>query len=87
MQSIQESWQRFAACKGPYAELFYPPNTTERREEKSNRESDAKSICAECTVKSDCLEYAIEINETYGIWGGLNELERKVFTERRRRGR
>jgi WhiB family redox-sensing transcriptional regulator len=85
MQQYAEQWQRFAACKGPHADLFYPPNTTERREEKANREADAKMICNDCPVKDECLDYAIAINETHGIWGGLNELERKNLTTRRRR--
>ncbi len=85
MQNYAEQWQRMASCKGPHADLFYPPNTTERREEKANREADAKSICNDCPVKVECLDYAIAINETYGIWGGLNELERKNLTTRRLR--
>jgi WhiB family redox-sensing transcriptional regulator len=42
-------------------------------------------ICNDCPVKDECLEYALDINETHGIWGGLNELERKNLTNRRRR--
>src|SRR5690606_27458602 len=43
----------------------------------------AKSICAECEVKQQCLDYAIEMGEKFGIWGGLSELERS--RERRAR--
>jgi WhiB family redox-sensing transcriptional regulator len=34
-------------------------------------------------VRGECLEYAIQIREPHGIWGGLNELERKQLAERR----
>jgi WhiB family redox-sensing transcriptional regulator len=27
-------------------------------------------------VKGPCLEYAMQIREPYGIWGGLTEAER-----------
>jgi hypothetical protein len=28
-------------------------------------------------VIKDCLDYAVEIREPYGIWGGLTETERR----------
>ena len=46
------------------------------------REARAKEICATCTVRGACLEYAIRIREPHGIWGGLNEIERKQLGER-----
>ena len=30
-----------------------------------------------CPVQRECLEYAIAIGEMHGIWGGLNETERR----------
>lgn len=75
----QSNWRRFAACRGPYAELFFPPVATERKEEKVSREADAKSICAECHVVSECLTYAISVSESHGIWGGMNESERRIY--------
>jgi WhiB family redox-sensing transcriptional regulator len=34
-------------------------------------------------VKEPCLEFAIRIREPHGIWGGLNEIERKQVLTRR----
>ena len=34
-------------------------------------------ICRTCPSKKPCLDYAISIREPHGIWGGLNEAERK----------
>lgn len=73
----EESWQHKAACRGPQASVFFPPSHFERKEEKLERERRAKDICAECSVKSACLDYAVDINEQHGIWGGLNEVERR----------
>jgi WhiB family redox-sensing transcriptional regulator len=78
-----DSWQLKAACRGPQATAFFPPSHAERKDEKAARESRAKSICAECHVQRDCLEYAIRIREPHGIWGGLNEMERKALLDRR----
>jgi len=40
----------------------------------------AKLKCSHCTVRRDCLEYALVHHENDGIWGGLNERERKKLT-------
>ncbi len=57
--------------------MFFPPPQFERKDEKSERETRAKAICTSCGVRKDCLEYAVAIREPHGIWGGLNEVERK----------
>jgi WhiB family redox-sensing transcriptional regulator len=41
------------------------------------RELVAKRICASCGVREECLEAALARHESYGIWGGLNEFERR----------
>lgn len=78
-QRIEESWQLKAACRGPQAAVFFPPPQFERKDEKLEREGRAKAICAACSVKAECLEYAVAIREPHGIWGGLNEVERKAL--------
>jgi WhiB family transcriptional regulator, redox-sensing transcriptional regulator len=72
-----EEWQDKAACRGPQATVFFPPSHFERKDEKEVRETRAKAICATCSVRKPCLEFAIRIREPHGIWGGLNEVERK----------
>lgn len=72
-------WQIRAACRGPQSEVFFPPQRTERRDDKRRREARAKAICDDCGVRSHCLEYAVTIKEQHGIWGGLSENERKVL--------
>jgi WhiB family transcriptional regulator, redox-sensing transcriptional regulator len=70
-------WQVRAACRGPQATVFFPPTQFERKDERLLREERAKSICAACPVRSPCLAYALRIREPHGIWGGLNEVERR----------
>lgn len=79
----EEVWQVKAACRGPHAVVFFPPSHAERKDERASRERAAKEICRPCPVRQECLEYAIRIREAHGIWGGLNELERKQIIERR----
>jgi WhiB family redox-sensing transcriptional regulator len=80
---LEELWQTKAACRGPHAEVFFPPTHVERKDEKDEREVRAKAICATCSVRKPCLEYALRIREPHGIWGGLNEAERKQLLARR----
>jgi WhiB family redox-sensing transcriptional regulator len=77
-RTLEETWQLRAACRGPDSSLFFPPSHFERKEEKEFREERAKEICKTCSVKRACLDYALRIREPHGIWGGLNEIERKT---------
>jgi WhiB family redox-sensing transcriptional regulator len=76
-QRSDDAWQLRAACRGPQAGVFFPPPHFERKDDKLERETRAKAICATCSVREPCLEYALSIREPHGIWGGLNENERK----------
>ena len=78
-QTADNSWQMKAACRGPQAAVFFPPPQFERKDEKLAREARAKEICRTCPSKKPCLDYAISIREPHGIWGGLNEAERKAM--------
>ena len=80
---LQIGWQYRAACKGPQSELFFAPNHLERKEDRHERESAAKSICRACPVLAQCREYALLVREPHGIWGGLNEYERRQLLSRR----
>ncbi len=76
-EEVEEVWQAKAACRGPQSATFFPPSHFERKDEKEARETRAKAICASCSVRQCCLDYAVRIREPHGIWGGLNEVERK----------
>jgi len=76
-----ETWRARAACRGPETGLFFPPSNTERRDDRERREARAKAICRECPVRCDCLDHALQVGESHGIWGGLNETERRGLLE------
>ncbi|WP_170165653.1 MULTISPECIES: WhiB family transcriptional regulator [Agrococcus] len=62
-------WQADALCAETDPEAFFP--------EKGGSTRDAKRICESCDVRQQCLEYALENDERFGIWGGLSERERR----------
>ena len=74
-----DDWQVRAACRGPQAVVFFPPSTTERKDEKFAREARARAICGECSVTDQCLDFAVSIREPHGIWGGKTEAERRLI--------
>ncbi len=71
----QEQWWKLANCLGVEPNLFYPERGASTRE--------AKEVCRGCAVRDDCLEYAINNGEKFGIWGGLSERERRRYRRQR----
>jgi WhiB family redox-sensing transcriptional regulator len=63
------AWQADALCAQTDPEAFFP--------EKGGSTRDAKRICTSCDVRGECLEYALQNDERFGIWGGLSERERR----------
>ena len=37
---------------------------------------EVRQVCMTCPVRSECLQYALDHGEDFGIWGGLSEGER-----------
>lgn len=75
---LANSWQELAKCRGRSSAVFYP--------QRGVPTASARALCKECAVKQECLHYALENDERFGIWGGLSERERrKLQRERFRR--
>lgn len=72
---IAENWQRLAACHHEDANIFFPTITDRRIV--ADQVQAAKAICGRCIVRASCLQYAIENNERYGIWGGTTPRQRR----------
>ena len=70
----EQDWQERALCAQTDPEAFFP--------EKGGSTREAKRICLGCEVRSECLEYALQHDERFGIWGGLSERERRKLKKR-----
>jgi WhiB family redox-sensing transcriptional regulator len=68
------SWRSRAICRDTDPDLFFPVGTTGQA---LIQIALAKQVCGECPVSTDCLEYALETNQDSGIWGGLDEEQRR----------
>jgi WhiB family transcriptional regulator, redox-sensing transcriptional regulator len=71
------SWEERARCGEHDPEIFFDPTARAERR--------AKSICAQCPVRLDCLAYALSVRAEFGVWGGMNGKERSSMLRRSRR--
>lgn len=71
------SWQAHGLCRAVDSSIFFPPAHFEHKPEREAREKQAKAICRECPVRIECLDWALQTREPYGVWGGYAESERK----------
>ncbi len=74
LANAQYGWRRDAICRDTDPDLFFPVGTTGQALVQIDR---AKEVCNQCTVRTECLEYALETNQDSGIWGGTSEEERR----------
>lgn len=65
-------WVERAACAETDPEAFFP-----YADQNDGTVRAAKAVCNGCEVRAECLRYALEVDEPYGIWGGLTPKERK----------
>jgi len=69
LNAAEVQWQDRALCSQTDPEAFFP--------EKGGSTREAKRVCRSCEVRAECLEYALEHDERFGIWGGMSERERR----------
>ncbi len=76
MDEVELEWMREGHCRSYPPAAFFPGDGV--------GVDAARQICAECPVKADCLEYALESRIDHGVWGGCSERERRRILRRRR---
>ena len=75
--SLPDDWQEDAACRDADISMFFSLDDDDQRA--------AQELCKSCPVQQDCLRFAIENREMYGIWGGMLEGDRRSLIRERRR--
>lgn len=68
-------WSNRAACLSAEPEVFFPIGNGGGA---LDEVSAAKAICATCAVLSECREYALRTRQPFGVWGGLDEEQRRA---------
>lgn len=72
-----EAWTEAALCRGMESRDFFARSLPEAR--------DAIRVCERCTVRQQCLDYAVDNDMDLGVWGGLTERQRRAYARRTRR--
>lgn len=72
-------WRDDAACEKEDPELFFPVGVSGPAQAQT---AQAKAVCHRCTVASDCLDYALRTGTNDGVFGGLDETERRALRRR-----
>jgi WhiB family redox-sensing transcriptional regulator len=76
-------WRAASACLDTDPDVFFPVAVGSAASKQVER---AMRICAGCTVRQQCLDFAIRSGEKDGIWGGTTPDERiRVRRARNRR--
>ena len=70
-----DDWRQDAACRDLDTATFFP--------ETNEQIAAAKVVCASCPVREACLEFAVITRQDDGVWGGLDENERKRIGRQR----
>ncbi len=65
----ERPWAVFSACREADPGIFFASTRDDERA--------ALVVCSSCTVKDQCLDFALETRERFGVWGGTTERERK----------
>jgi len=56
-------------------EIFFPEDFPEKQLRELSIAT-AKRLCNQCPIKRDCLEYAIETDQRFGVWAGTTSADR-----------
>jgi WhiB family redox-sensing transcriptional regulator len=70
-----EDWMAYGRCAEVDPESFFP--------EKGGSSLEPKRVCMGCDVRQKCLDWAIETDQKFGIWGGLSERQRRKLRQER----
>ncbi|WP_413804295.1 WhiB family transcriptional regulator [Streptomyces sp. OE57] len=66
-------------CGGEEPDLFFPVGNTGPA---LLQIEEAKAVCRRCPVMETCLQWALDTNQHYGVWGGMSEDERRALKRR-----
>jgi WhiB family redox-sensing transcriptional regulator len=75
-------WREEALCLAEdSADFFFPGGDRGQTLKMTNA---ARTVCSGCAVRIDCLLYATETQQDYGVWGGATEPERRKLRRKLR---
>ncbi|MET9127007.1 WhiB family transcriptional regulator [Streptomyces sp. NPDC004528] len=74
MTSARAEWREHAACGSSDADGLFADSARQRQ---------AKTVCAGCPVRVECLAEALDDRVEFGVWGGMTERDRRALLRRK----
>jgi len=71
---VGDDWRDHASCAGLPVKWWFPEQGASIRE--------AVTVCNTCEVKTECLQYALDNGERFGIYGGTTARQRRQIRRR-----
>lgn len=75
-------WERKPACATADPRVFFPEDADGNPIEDGPEADTARRVCARCSLRDQCLKYAVRVGMPAGIWGGLSTGEREQLRGR-----
>lgn len=72
--AFDDDWRARAACTTKDTNLFFADGTTGPNQARVDA---AKAVCQHCPVINECGQWAIDARIEYGVFGGIDEIERR----------
>jgi WhiB family transcriptional regulator, redox-sensing transcriptional regulator len=72
------NWRDWAECRKFDPEMWFPVSDEDTPKGRADR-AVAKTICASCPVRRECLAFALDTAQVDGVWGGKSESERRAM--------
>jgi hypothetical protein len=69
-----QDWRDEAVCLGSMVDLWFA--------EDAHHVAKAVEACEQCPVQVQCLKFAIDTNQRFGVWGGKTAQERDALRQR-----
>ena len=71
LKDADHTWHEDALCRGSSPELFF----FEAGQSKKKNHA-VENYCKKCPAQKRCLDYALNNDIRFGVWGGLTPAER-----------
>lgn len=78
-------WRDDAACRAHDPEKFFPEGSPDSPGY-IRQAAKAVEVCTGCTVRPECLDFAMTTRGESGIWGGTSDAERRAVRRHPVRG-
>jgi WhiB family redox-sensing transcriptional regulator len=70
----ETDWSEQGLCRTVEPDALFVEGAAQNR---------AKALCGGCSVRTECLAYALDERIEFGVWGGMTERERRALLRRR----